>query len=131
MSSCFFSSRLKMRISRSSEPRKRRTAALPKDPVPPVMRSVLPSNMAGAPDLQPVRPGKGRTDHVVLLCGVRIRDEDRAELALEDKETAGGRTDDTAGPEQGLDVLARARTAQERQRYGHSRAHVTREREIV
>ena len=42
---CFFSSRLKMRISRKSESRKRRSTALPKEPVPPVIKSTLLSNM--------------------------------------------------------------------------------------
>ena len=46
MSSCFFSSRLKMRISRRSEARKRRRTALPNEPVPPVISRVLSLNMA-------------------------------------------------------------------------------------
>ena len=45
MSSCFFSSRLKMRISLMSESRKRRNTALPKEPVPPVIRRTLSLNM--------------------------------------------------------------------------------------
>ena len=46
MSSCFFSSRLKIRISPTSSFRRKRLAtALPKEPVPPVMSSVLSLNM--------------------------------------------------------------------------------------
>ncbi len=45
MSSCFFSSRLKMRISAKSEVRKRDSTALPNEPVPPVMRRTLSLNM--------------------------------------------------------------------------------------
>ena len=45
MSSCFFSSRLKMRISRSPEWRNLSRTAFPKEPVPPVMRRTLPSNI--------------------------------------------------------------------------------------
>ena len=45
MSSCFFSSRLKMRISAMSVSRNRRSTALPNEPVPPVMTRVLPANM--------------------------------------------------------------------------------------
>ena len=45
MSSCFFSSRLKMRISRICVFRNRRSTALPKEPVPPVTRRTRLSNM--------------------------------------------------------------------------------------
>src|SRR5918994_171045 len=45
MSSCFFSSRLKMRISRRPDARKRRTTALPNEPVPPVISRVLSANI--------------------------------------------------------------------------------------
>src|SRR5262245_40298676 len=41
ISSCFFSSRLKMRISRTSLDRKRLSTVLPNDPVPPVIISTL------------------------------------------------------------------------------------------
>ena len=41
MSSCFFSSREKIRISRISVSRKRFSTAFPKEPVPPVIISVL------------------------------------------------------------------------------------------
>ena len=44
MSCCFFSSRLKMRISATSLRSMRRTTALPNVPVPPVIRRVQPSN---------------------------------------------------------------------------------------
>src|SRR5262252_1254380 len=60
MSSCFFSSRLKMRISRSPELRKRRTTALPNEPVPPVISRVWLSNMprilSGRPEQKTVAP---------------------------------------------------------------------------
>src|SRR3546814_14968374 len=42
MSSCFFSSRLKMRISVISVAKKRFSTAFPKEPVPPVIKSVDP-----------------------------------------------------------------------------------------
>lgn len=45
MSSCFFSSREKMRISAMSVLRKRLRTALPKLPVPPVIISVFPAKM--------------------------------------------------------------------------------------
>src|SRR5580658_5865565 len=44
MSSCFCSSRLKIRISRTSVARKRLSTALPKDPVPPVISNTLSEN---------------------------------------------------------------------------------------
>src|SRR5215212_8153484 len=47
MSSCFFSSRLKMRISPISALKKRRSTALPNVPVPPVMTSVLLLSIRG------------------------------------------------------------------------------------
>src|SRR5271157_2982954 len=47
ISSCFFSSRLKMRISPMSVWRKRRKTALPKLPVPPVISRVLFLNIFG------------------------------------------------------------------------------------
>src|SRR6266576_3453054 len=47
MSSCFFSSRLKMRTARTSVVSRRRNTALPKEPVPPVIITVrLSSNCA-------------------------------------------------------------------------------------
>ena len=46
MSSCFFSSRLKMRISGCRCLRKRPTTALPNEPVPPVISSVLSLNIS-------------------------------------------------------------------------------------
>src|SRR5690242_12656724 len=49
MSSCFFSSRLKMRISAMSVCRKRSSTALPNEPVPPVIKSVLFLNILGSP----------------------------------------------------------------------------------
>src|SRR5712664_4133690 len=49
MSSCFFSSRLKIRISPTSVSRSRFSTALPNDPVPPVIIKVLFLNMNGAP----------------------------------------------------------------------------------
>src|SRR5258708_2775606 len=48
MSSCFFSSRLKMRTARISVVRRRRNTALPKEPVPPVIMTVLLSNKGPA-----------------------------------------------------------------------------------
>src|SRR5678816_3484559 len=48
MSSCFFSSREKIRISPMSEGKYRRRTALPKVPVPPVMRRVFPVTNAGS-----------------------------------------------------------------------------------
>src|SRR5215207_508131 len=45
MSSCFFSSRLNTRISATSVSRNRFSTALPKVPVPPVIRSVLFANI--------------------------------------------------------------------------------------
>src|SRR5829696_5375810 len=67
MSSCFFSSRLKMRISPISVETKRWMTALPKEPVPPVTRRVLDENMTSAPvrraggahALDHLRPGRG------------------------------------------------------------------------
>ena len=44
MSSCFFSSRLRMRISLMSESRKQRSTALPNEPVPPVISNILSLN---------------------------------------------------------------------------------------
>src|SRR5690554_7252215 len=44
MSSCFFSSRLKIRISSMSVPRKRLRTALPKEPVPPVINNTFFEN---------------------------------------------------------------------------------------
>ena len=45
MSSCFFSSRLKIRISAISESKKRPNTALPNEPVPPVINKVLFKNI--------------------------------------------------------------------------------------
>src|SRR5574344_3128887 len=45
MSSCFFSSREKIRISFISDSKKRRKTALPKLPVPPVMSNTLSLKM--------------------------------------------------------------------------------------
>ena len=45
MSSCFFSSRLKIRISPKPTLAAMSTTALPKVPVPPVIRRVFPANM--------------------------------------------------------------------------------------
>ena len=44
MSSCFFSSLLKMRISFISESRNLSRTALPNEPVPPVIKSILSLN---------------------------------------------------------------------------------------
>src|SRR5579862_3404508 len=44
MSSCFFSSRLKTRISAKSESSRRVSTALPNEPVPPVIRRILSLN---------------------------------------------------------------------------------------
>src|SRR6267378_1696910 len=44
MSSCFFSSRLKMRTARAPVARRRRNSVFPKEPVPPVIMMVLLSN---------------------------------------------------------------------------------------
>ena len=49
MSSCFFSSRLRMRISRRSDARKRRRTALPNEPVPPVISRVRFLNIVSSP----------------------------------------------------------------------------------
>src|SRR6185295_6203362 len=66
MSSCFFSSRLKMRISRTSEERKRRVTALPKEPVPPVIKSVLSVN---GPLLVDIRAALGVPHRVAFVRG--------------------------------------------------------------
>src|SRR5713226_302135 len=49
ISSCFFSSRLKMRILRTSVDKKRLRTVFPKDPVPPVIINTLSLNKAYAP----------------------------------------------------------------------------------
>ena len=58
MSSCFFSSRLKMRISREIGREKRCITALPKEPVPPVIARVLPANIASFPSALPEQVGE-------------------------------------------------------------------------
>src|SRR5205823_5324251 len=58
MSSCFFSSREKIRISRISVDNTRSTTALPKVPVPPVTSRVASLNMVSKP-----RPGRAITLH--------------------------------------------------------------------
>src|SRR5690606_107149 len=58
MSSCFFSSRLRMRISPTPWLRKRRRTALPNEPVPPVMSSFAPPNLVVS-------------DWILSVCGVR------------------------------------------------------------
>src|SRR3569833_1519180 len=55
MSSCFFSSRLKTRISPKSLRRKRLRTALPKEPVPPVMRRTLSLNRVVFSDIEMFR----------------------------------------------------------------------------
>ncbi len=55
MSSCFFSSRLRTRISPTSVSRNRRSTAFPKVPVPPVIRIVLSRNCSSFAVLAPLR----------------------------------------------------------------------------
>src|SRR5687768_6996604 len=135
MSSCFFSSRLRMRISRTGDFAKRRSTAFPNEPVPPVISRVLSLNVEDIRRSLGIsgggRHGAGGGPNLVLFLTGRIVDQDCAILPLEHEEASGRGADHAALPEKRLDVAERSRAAQDRHRDIDLLAHPLRQLEVV
>src|SRR5690349_12410738 len=114
MSSCFFSSRLKMRISFTSVSRKRRRTALPKEPVPPVISNTLPENIPR--NVIPVSTTRSsgrkiRSDQPFAFRDRRVVDQDGAKDALEHEQTACSGADYAEFANQRADIVERTGTS--------------------